>query len=203
MNDINELLIRGFIVNKFVPENTNIVILTISVASKKSNMPNYPKVVFFGNEAKEANKFNLYDNIEVVAEIQTRRKIVDESKTYTQSIVGKSIKETSRTLSAAFSDNLGGAYLHPENSVKIKGTVRQTYLVSDNVLSLTIETFIQQRHSFIKCFIYGKQAKRYIESLTAGTEVVALGEIQTLKKSLNGETAYFENVVIKEIKHLE
>lgn len=203
MTDINELLIRGYIINKYSPQTASgldIVILTMNVPSKKSNLPNYPKVVFYGDMAKEADKFKLYDNIEIVAEIQTHRKIVDGNKTYTQNIVGQSIKETDKTLSTAFEADLGGGYIAPENQLKLKGTVRQCYLITDNVLSITIETYINGRHNFIRTFMYGNKAKKFVSTLVPDTQVVALGEVQTLKKTKGTETLYFENIVIKEIK---
>ncbi len=199
MHDMNEVLIRGFIINKFKPRE-DVLIMTVNVPSKKSNMPNYPKITFFGESAALADEFSMYANVDIVASIQTSRRIVDGVKTYSQNMVGKSICETKRTLEAAFDDNFGGIYLSPENEVKLKGSLRQLFLISDNVLSITIETFINQRHSFVRGFIYGVKAKKYLENLTVGAPVVALGEIQTLKKAKNGKTLYFENVVINEIK---
>ena len=201
MRDINEVAVRGFIVNKYIPpQNENMVIVTVNVPAKKSEIPNYPKVVFFGAEAQEAKKFDIYANVEIKASIQTQRKIINGEKTYYQSIIGKSIKESDRTLSNAFAGDLGGAYLAPENIVKMKGTIRQARLLADNVLALTIETYIDSRHSFVSCFVYGPKAKTYVAQFPIGTEVAALGEIQTLKKVKDDQTNHYMNVVIKEIK---
>ena len=82
----------------------------------------------------------------------------------------------------------------------MKGTIRQARLLADNVLALTIETYIDSRHSFVSCFVYGPKAKTYVAQFPIGTEVAALGEIQTLKKVKDDQTNHYMNVVIKEIK---
>lgn len=197
--DINEVKLRGFIVGKYIPK-PGLIILTVCVPSSKSNMPNYPKVVFFGKDVEMADSFNTYAHVEIDATIQTQRKITETKKIYTQSIVGKTIKETERTMSVAFNSDIGGSYLQPENSFKLKGTVRKRVLVTDNVLEITVETYINGRHSFVKMYKYGTKVKLMLEALAEGTQVFVLGEVQTLKKEKDGQTSYFENMVIKEIK---
>lgn len=203
MQDINKVIERGTVINKYCPQtkNTPLTIITLSVPTTAKEIPNYPKFYFYGEMAEVANKFNIYDTVKVEGMIQSKKTVHDNKRFNSQIIIGNDIAESERTFSSVFEETeiSGGKYLAPENMVRLVGTIKTVSKPSSSVSSVIIETVIDNRRSFVRCFAYNSLSETIISKFDVGMKVACIGEIQTLKKTKDDSPIYFENVVIKEI----
>ena len=93
--DINLVKLRGRIVNIY--EVNKVAIFTLSDGNQAH--PNYPKITFFGDRAKEAlEHFEKYDNVEITAMVQSKKREAEGKTYYTQALYGRSIRRSKKVM---------------------------------------------------------------------------------------------------------
>jgi len=194
---VNEIEVRGTIVHKYATDKTTI--LTISTG-KATTVPNYPKVVFFGDIAKKVDtEYNLYDNVSIKGNVQSSRRVDGEKVFYTQSIFGEEIGRTPKEMENAFGLE-GEKFEAPINEAKIAGVVTSVSTPSTNIVKFNVKTIKNGRNSVVQLFFFTKEVGTVMETIRPQDNICVIGTIQTTKKERKGETVHFENVVVSEIQ---
>lgn len=198
----NEVTVSGVIVHKYATEKATTLTISTGRATK---VPNYPKVVFFNDLAKEADeKFELYDNVTITGNVQSSRRVREDRIYYTQSIFGESISSTPKAMELAFGVEDGGdKYTQPKNLIKIAGSIVDIATPSKNLVRINIRTMKNGRQSSVRAFYFTQDVGQVMADFRVGDNICAIGNIQTNKKEKDGKVNYYENVVLKEVQKVE
>lgn len=198
----NEVTVSGVIVHKYATAKATTLTISTGRATK---VPNYPKVVFFNDLAKEADeKFELYDNVTITGNVQSSRRVREDRIYYTQSIFGESISSTPKAMELAFGVEDGGdRYTQPKNLIKIAGSIVDIATPSKNLVRINIRTMKNGRQSSVRAFYFTQDVGQVMADFRVGDNICAIGNIQTNKKEKDGKVNYYENVVLKEVQKVE
>lgn len=180
----NTVTIVGKIVHKFATDK--VTILTVGVYANK---PNFPKVLFFGDNCKKSAQFNTGDMVRIEGNIQSSK--VEPGKNLKSiSIFGDNIDRFDSALGYYdISSNI--------NRIEIAGTVVDM-IDWNHILKLRIRTFKNNRMSIVPVDYYYYSTNE-LSNIKVGDTVSLIGTVQTRKKLLNSETVYFENYVARKI----
>lgn len=190
MTTINDVVIEGIIVHKFV--TPKIVILTINTGNATVE-PNYPKVLFFGQFIEEIEKgFEVKDHVQITGNIQSSKYKPNIKNQNTISIFGESITRSDFINSKTFT-----------NKFEILGTITSIEKIVHNIVKMKVLTTKHDRISFVSLVYYTDNPDQILEQFKVEDTVHINGCIQTTKKESNGEIHHFENYVINTIEHAD
>lgn len=193
MTSINDVVLEGIIVHKFV--TPKIAILTINTGSATPE-PNYPKVLFFGDFIKDIeNNYEVKDHVKITGNIQSSRYKPGIKNQNTISIFGESIEHSQTTMEESFGIATGTPFYKFQNEIKISGTITLIEKVFGNLIRLKVLTNKNSRISFVTLVHYTETPDDILEQFKKDDNICVIGCVQTTKKEKNGETHYFENYV--------
>lgn len=193
----NEVLLQGTIVHKFV--TPDVAILTINTGNA-TPVPNYPKVLFFGDlRTKVESDFNLRDHVTIKGNIQSSKKKENVKNQIMQSIFGESIEHTASTMQNAFGIESKNSYKPFVNTFKVAGHVLAIECPSPKVIRLTIRTKKNGHISFAKYVYYTQEPEKFLSRIHPQDFLCAVGCVQTSKVANNGETRHYQNYVLLEL----
>lgn len=190
---INDVTLQGVIVYKF--SAPKVTILTIATGNS-TNVPNYPKAVFFGPLKEQADTFEKGDCVKVTGNIQSSKRNPEIKNQVLISVFAEGIEAAKTAMEEAF--DIEGNFVQYKNEFKLSGAVVSVDIAASNILNITVRTDKNGRPSFVKLtkFLRGKNSI----DIHPGEFVYVLGQIQTHKSETENGTNYFQNYVISEIK---
>ena len=192
--NVNEVVIQGRLVHKYRAEKATL--LTINTG-RATNVPNYPKVVFFGDAKDEAAKYNVGDNVRVEGNIQSSKPNPKIKNQVTLSVFGESICAAETQLEQDF--NVPGSFVTPVNHFKLAGTIIDISLPARNVVRITVKCTKNGRPSFVRMVYFTKSPEKIIAEHLPGNYIRVYGIVQTTKQEKNGEKLYQQSYIITEM----
>lgn len=202
MTNVNEVILQGIIVHKFVTDKVAILTIGTGNATRK---PNYPKVVCF-NEVKDdvRDLFELGDRVRVTGNIQSSKYKKEIKNQNTLSVFAEKVEPAFSTLKSEFEDadisNEG--YIPSINKFKVAGKVVRVESPSDGIVRLTVSATKNNRISFIKLTYFVKDVDSIMTTYNPGDQVFAIGVVQTVKKG-SDVVKHFENYVVTSLSKTE
>jgi len=161
-------VIKGKITN--IKKMPGIVVMQVYTKTKK--VPNFPTVVFTGENAKEAEKFEKKDRVEILGSIETIKIKNNDNNSFkiSQEFSGYQIKKAKSLLESPATDK---AF---ENTVKVSGQIVAINELTDNIKTLTVSC----KENTVKVTIYNADSDFYkTNELKEGNDIVAFCSIQT------------------------
>ena len=192
--DVNEVLIQGKIVHKYVTDKATL--LTVNTG-RATPTPNYPKVVFFNSAKDEAAKYEVGDSVKVIGNIQSTKKNPKIKNQMMISIFGESISAAETQFEKDF--GIPGEYAPSINRFKLAGKVLEVDIPSKNIVRFTVHTIKNGHNSFVKLTYFSKDPASVISQHLPGSFVRVNGSIQTTRSEKNGEIRYFQSYVASEL----
>ena len=193
MTTINDVILEGIIVHKFV--TPKIAILTINTGNATPE-PNYPKVLFFGDFIKDIEEnYEVKDQVKIQGNIQSSRYKPGIKNQNTISIFGESIQHSKPTTKEIPNMEEPLIQYNFANEIKISGTVINIDKPFHNLVKLKVLTHKNDRISFVTMVHYTDNPNAILDKIAKDDFVNIVGCVQTSKKESNGETHYFENYV--------
>jgi hypothetical protein len=212
----NKVLITGAVVHKYIPNNGKAAIITM--ATNTGSNSNYPKVVWYGKQARDViedmtlEKGN-YPHICITAFVQTQKREVNGEVKYYQNIVGQEMESAPKAMEAQIGIEVGSKYVPDVNSVYLVGEIVHLFTFypknagkkkDENQLPLgtilTIKTTTNGRISFPKVTFFREQANK-ARSMNVGDVAAIYGAVQTDKREENGQAQYFETIIGSDIDY--
>lgn len=193
MNYVNEVVLQGTIVGKFVTPKT--VTLTINTGNA-TKVPNYPRVVFFGELRDDiVSNYKKGDHVKVTANIQSSMRNEKNKGRSLINIFGDGIEPTKTVMESTFNVSDNNSYKPYVNSIQLAGSITRIKPITDNLFNVTVLTRKNNRLSLVTLAYYTNNAQAFTDNYKVKDEVFVIGNIQTAKKNFNGETRYFQNYV--------
>ena len=193
----NEVLLQGVIVHKFV--TPAVAILTINTGNA-TPVPNYPKVLFFGELRDEIEKeYEVRDHVSVRGNIQSSKRKPNVKNQIMQSIFGESIEATHSAMQDAFGVDSKNSYKPFVNTFKVAGQVMSIECPSANIIRLVIKTEKNGHISFARYVYYTKEPDKFLSSVHPQDYLCAVGCVQTSKSEASGDVKYYQNYVLLEL----
>lgn len=205
MINVNEVVLQGVIVHKYVTDK--VAILSIATTGH-SGTQNFPNVVFFGDLVKEVDeKYKTGDKVNIRGNIQSSKYDENIKNQSLLSVVGFEIRPYEGLIIEEFGDVLGDVDLTNksgiefENKFKVAGKlvrVRQF----DNIVKFTVSAITGRRINYISLAYYTKSpeaAAEIIEKYKDVEQVFVVGTVQTSKKDFEDGTRYFSDFVVSAI----
>ena len=161
-------VIKGKITN--IKKMPGIVVMQVYTKTKK--VPNFPTVVFTGENAKEAEKFEKKDRVEIIGSIETIKIKNNDNNSFkiSQEFSGYQIKKAKSLLESPATDK------QFENTVKVSGQIVAINELTDNIKTLTVSC----KENTVKVTIYNADSDFYkTNELKEGNDIVAFCSIQT------------------------
>lgn len=189
----NDVSLQGIVVHKFSTDK--VTILTLSTGNS-TVIPNYPKVVFFGELKTEADNYEKGDFVKVLGNIQSSKRNPEIKNQVLESIFAEKIEGAKSSMKEKF--GVEGRYIPFKNEFNLSGTVVAVDLSTENILNVTVRTDKNGRPSFVRTTKFLNSGKAI--DVSVGDFVYALGHIQTHKSEKNDEVKYFQNYVVSEFK---
>lgn len=188
----NDVSLQGVIVHKF--SAPKVTILTLSTGNA-TPVPNYPKVVFFGELKNDADTYEKGDFVQVSGNIQSSKRNPEIKNQVLESIFAESIKGAKSSMEENF--DVEGRYIPYKNEFKLSGTVVASDLSTENILNITVRTDKNNRPSFVRLtkFLKGRNV-----DIRIGDYVYILGHVQTHKSETENGIKYYQNYVVSEFK---
>ena len=197
MTNINDVILEGAIVHKFV--TPKIAILTINTGNATPTQ-NFPKVLFFGDFIADIEKnYEVKDHIKVTGNIQSSRRKPNVKNQNMIAIFGESIEKSDSVMKQAFGVETDKSFYKFTNEIKVAGTIIAIEKAFNNLIRLRVSAVKNGRQSFINMVHYTSTPDTILTDFKVGDEVCILGCVQTTKKESNGEVHHFENYVANEI----
>ena len=141
MLNINDVMLEGVIVHKFVTEK--VAILTIDTG-KSTPAKNFPKVLYFGESIKDIDKnYDVGNSVKITGNIQSSRRDPNIKNQNTVSIFGETIQHSE----PIGTDENGNHTFNEENSFIVAGMVTHTEKTFDNLVRVRISTKKNGRQS--------------------------------------------------------
>jgi hypothetical protein len=201
MTSINDVMLEGIIVHKFV--TPKIAILTINTGNATPE-PNYPKVLFFGDFIKDIEiNYEVKDHVKIIGNIQSSRYKPGIKNQNTISIFGEGIEHSKTTMKETFGVETSASYYKFKNEIKISGSLISIEKAYKNLVKLKVLTKKNDRISFVTLVHYTDDPDAILNQFAKDDDVCIIGCVQTTKKENNGETHYFENYVANVIAKAE
>jgi hypothetical protein len=201
MTSINDVMLEGIIVHKFV--TPKIAILTINTGNATPE-PNYPKVLFFGDFIKDIEmNYEVKDHVKIIGNIQSSRYKPGIKNQNTISIFGEGIEHAKTAIKETFGVDTTASYYKFKNEIKISGKLIAIEKVYRNLIRLKVLTRKNDRISFVTLVYYTDEPDIILNQFAKDDDVCIIGCVQTTKKENNGETHYFENYVANSIAKAE
>lgn len=193
----NSVFLTGTAIHKYKVPGVNTVILTIAT-SGGANKTNYPKVVWYGEMAKEIDEMvQEGDRVTVDAMVQTQKYERDgERPIYRQNVVGRGIMPAKSVIEEAFGFKPDKLYrIQDVNEVRLAGTVLHMYRVPEReIVILTIRTY-SGRVNHPKITLFGKTAQYAEETMNMGDPICAVGFLYTNRSEKeDGRAVYHEGI---------
>lgn len=193
-NDVNEVLIQGKIVHKYVTDKATL--LTINTG-RATPTPNYPKVVFFNPTKDDAAKYEVGTYVRVVGNIQSTKRNPNIKNQMLISIFGESISAAETQFETDF--GIPGEYAPSINRFKLAGRISEVDVPSKNIVRFTVHTVKNGRNSFVKLTYFSKDPAIVISQHLPGSFIRVNGSIQTTRSEKNGNVRYFQSYVASEL----
>lgn len=196
MDFLNEVVLQGIIAGKFITPKT--VVLTINTGTA-TKIPNYPKVVFFG-EAREKviNNFKKGNHVKVTGNIQSSLKNEKNKDRSLLTIFGEDIEATKTIMQSSFNVDVGAGYKPYVNAIRLAGTIVKINKFTDNLFKVTVFTRKNNHVSFVTLTYYTKNPDKFTKEFKVKDNVFVIGNTQTATKEINGEKRSFQNYVATE-----
>lgn len=200
MTNINDVLLEGAIVHKFV--TPKIAILTINTGNA-THTPNFPKVLFFGDFIEDIDKnYEVRDYVKIIGNIQSSRRKPNVPNQNTIAIFGEGIEKSENVMKEAFGIEVESSAHRFRNEIKVAGQLIGIQKTFNNLVRLVVLTNKNNRESFVTMVHYNQDPDKVLETFKKGDNVCIIGCVQTTKKENNGEIHHFENYVANEISKL-
>ena len=200
--DVNEVVLQGVIVHKFV--TPAIAILTINTGNS-TPVPNYPKILFFGDLREKVEKeFEVKDHVTIVGNIQSSKRKENVKNQVMQSIFAESITATPSVMEKAFGiDEVKNSYKAFSNSFKIAGQVMSIESPAANMVRMVVKTYKNNHISFVKLVHFSKNFAEILSEIHPQDYVCGVGCVQTSKNETEKGTVYYEDYVLLEINKMD
>lgn len=193
--DTNEVLIQGVIVHKFATDD--VAIITVNTG-RATPVPNYPKILFFGEMLDKAKKYEVGDHVKITGNLQSSRRKENIKNQIMQSIFAESIEYTPSIMEDAYKDIAVPRSHKPSvNKFAISGKVVKAQNLNADIVRLTLRVKKGKHISFPKLVLYTRNAEKVIEEIT-DKYVYTIGCVQTSKKETKDRINHYENYVITE-----
>lgn len=200
MVNINEVILEGVIVHKFV--TPKIAILTIGTGNATPTK-NFPKVLFFGETITEIEKeYEVGNHIKVTGNIQSSRRKPNVPNQNMVAIFGETIEKSESIMKQTFGVETEKSQYNFKNEIKIAGRLTAIDKRFDNLVRIRISTRKNNRASYVNLAYYTNNPEKIISEFSVGDNVCVVGCVQTTKKEAHGQINHFENYVINEIVKL-
>jgi hypothetical protein len=201
MTDINDVVLQGVIVHKFI--TPKVAILTINTGNSTPKI-NFPKATFFGDvRDKLEGDFNVGDHVCVTGNIQSSKPKADIKNQSLIAVFAEDIVKTPSIMENAFGVETPESYKPYRNEIRVAGEVMRIDCPSDGLIKMRIMVRKNGRISFVTLAHYTNTPEKILATIHAHDHVCAVGCVQTAKKNINGETRFFENYVATEISKSE
>lgn len=181
---MNEVIEQGTIVAK--REGKDYVLLTLATdlipvmtAGERVFKRNFPHVMFTGEAAEKAKKFNKKDVVTVKGSAQTRKGKIGDKDAYLFSFKGEEIEEAPKVF---ISDSVAGSgkVYEPElNEVRIAGKVAEYRVVSNNIISIKLQVPGKNGQPKFVDVSYRTSVREFTANTLPGDYVYMIGQIQT------------------------
>ena len=195
MTNVNEVILQGVIVHKFVTDKVAILTIGTGNATRK---PNYPKVICF-NEIKDEvrDSSEVGDKVKVTGNIQSSKYKKEIKNQNTLSVFAEKVEPAFSTLKAEFKDEdvKNEGYIPSINKFKVAGKVVRVESPSEGIVRFTVSATKNGRISYIKLTHFVKDVESVINNYKPGDQIFAIGVVQTVKKG-SDTVKHFENYVI-------
>lgn len=200
MVNINDVILEGVIVHKFV--TPKIAILTIGTGSATPT-PNHPKVLFFGDFIDEIDKnYEVKDHVKITGNVQSSRRKPNVKNQNTIAIFGESIIKSQSVMKQTFGIETDNSSYMYQNEMKISGKLIGIQKAFSNMVRIVVLTQKNDRDSFVTMVHYTENPEKIMDEFKKDDMVCVIGCVQTTKKLIHGETHHFENYVANEISKL-
>lgn len=193
----NTAFLTGTAIHKYKVPGVDTVILTIATSGSTAKT-NYPKVVWYGDMAREIDEMvQEGDRVSVDAMVQTQKyEREGERPLYRQNVVGRGIMPAKSVIEEAFGLKPDKFYrIQDVNEVRLAGTVLHMYRVpGQEIMVLTIRTF-SGRVNHPKVTLFGKAAQYAEENMNIGDSVCVVGFLYTNRSEKeDGRVVYHEGI---------
>lgn len=197
LKNINDVTVQGVIVHEF--HTDKVAILTINTGNS-TPVPNYPKVVFFGDiKDKVVANFKVSDHVCVKGNIQSSKRKENIKNQIMQTVFGESIEKTQSLMEDAFDmDTVKNSYKPFQNTFRISGNVLSIHQMSKGVVSILLRTEKNGHISFPRLVYFERDGADIMKDVNKNDFICAVGCVQTSKKETKNGTNYYEDFVILE-----
>lgn len=197
MTNINEVILEGTIVHKFV--TPKIAILTINTGTATPTK-NFPKILFFGETISVIEKeYDVGHHIKATGNIQSSRRKPNVPNQNMIAIFGETIEKSESIMKQTVGIDTDKSQYNFRNEIKIAGKLTAIEKRFDNLVRIRISTRKNDRASYVNLAYYTNNPDKIMGELSIGDNVCAIGCVQTTKKEAHGQINHFENYVANEI----
>lgn len=197
MNYSNDVVLQGIVVHKIVTPKTAVLFINTGRATK---VVNFPKVVCFnGLRDRVVSDVKKGDRIRVLGNIQSSIPSENNKNRDLLTIFADDISPAKSIMEKSFNVESETSYKPFENSIKIAGSVVRIKQLTENLFNVVVFTKKNDRVSFVTVSYYTKNPEAFVNSIKVKDSVYVLGNVQTVKKEINGEVRYFQNYVATDI----
>ena len=201
----NNVYLSGTITRK--SEYKNMLFLSITTGTYVKNGQKHftsPTVVFLGELALEAGKYEKGTRVDVNAAIVTRRITdINGKSRYTQSIVATNICPSKSILNEVLGIE-SESKRPPANRVVICGSVYSITKSNETLVKLGIGATTVVNHSrrraTVMCSYFCDDADRVLSDIHIKDSVCAAGTIQTLRFNRDGQINQKDTIVLSELQ---
>lgn len=195
MNFENEVILRG-VVNKvatFGEKKTAVTISTLNATPK----PNFPEVLFLGENAPVGAKLNKGDHITIYCHVQTFKRKQADHVFFIQRLVADKAERTPYVMEKQFGIK-DGRFMPAQNIVALQGELLYRKKVTDTLINLIVRVSDEHNTRVKVCYYLPvNKVDKFYDSLYEGAQVYITGCYQTsFKPNAQGQTARYENIVV-------
>ena len=183
----NTVLLRGII--KVCHYNEKATVMRVELMDNHSN---FPKVIFFGDAKEIADRYKIYDKVEIKGYVQSEKFNRDEKNQETSYIVGTAIEPLPEDYENCERIN------YKSNRIALKGKVVDVFEM-DKLVKVTVKTLINGYYEFVPVdyYIYGKNE---LTTLKNGDIIEVNGYVQTSEKMYGDTLKQYQNFVARHVK---
>lgn len=185
----NEVTLTGTIRKVYVKDTSTIIVLAIRTTP---TVTNYPKVVFFGDSAKEAAKFKEKNRATIHATIQSYDPTKLKEHQSATLLVGTHIEAAPAERTYEADDPNGPRPIESsagidKNFVEIQGDILSISAEKGNGISVRIRTITNRHISLVSYPYYANNSREFFSKVHVGDRIRAIGSVQTTNMLIDPE----------------
>ena len=192
--DKNIVKISGKIVGKSQYERATVLVI-MTGKQYAGAVPNFPRIFCYREAKKQADSFEKESEVTIIAHIEPHFRPASPATDkrpavaahYEQILSADSIEAQGYMLGDFNVE--GGVHKNSENKMNLCGTVKSIEMNRNSIINLMLLVNTDGHRNTIKVvyFAHGKsEVADAVTSLTPGSRIMAVGEIQTQRKEWNG-----------------